>query len=109
MVKRHRGKQGQENAFKEPLRDLDLHHPPCRKLLARQAFYICGQLAQMLLRSVQYGLLPREARKHGLRSIIRHLIRTVAQLVRASGRWRFDFTKSNFLIGWIYNAAVQLE
>ena len=109
MVKRHRGKQGQENAFKGPLRDLDLHHPPCRKLLANQAFYICGQLAQMLLRSVQYDLLPREARRHGLRPLIRHFIRTVARLVRASGRWRLDFAKSNFRADWLCNAAVQLE
>ena len=103
-----RGVAGQENAFKGPLRDLDLHHPPCRKLLVNQAFCICGQLAQMLLRSVQYDLLPREARRHGLRSLIRHFIRTVARLVRASGRWRLDFAKSNCLIAWLYNAVIQL-
>ncbi len=51
LVRRHRGKQGQENAFKGPLIDLDLHHTPCRKFRANQAFYICGQIAQMLLRS----------------------------------------------------------
>ena len=38
LVRRHRGKQGQENAFKGPLIDLDLHHPPCRKFRANQAF-----------------------------------------------------------------------
>lgn len=63
----------------------------------------------MLLRSVQYDLLPREAHRHGLRPLIRYFIRTIARLVRSSGRWRFDFAKSNFRIGWIYNAAVQLE
>ena len=63
LVRRHRGKQGQENAFKGPLIDLDLHHPPCRKFRANQAFYICGQIAQVLLRAVQYQLLagPRPA------------------------------------------------
>ena len=30
LVLRHRAKQGQENASKGPLRDMDLHHPPCR-------------------------------------------------------------------------------
>ena len=109
LVRRHRGKQGQENAFKGPLRDLDLHHPPCRKLLANQAFYACGQLAQMLLRAVQFNLLPESARKHGLRPLIRHFIRTVARLVRAAGRWRLDFAKSNPRLDWLYNAAVQLE
>ena len=38
LVRRYRGKQGQKNAFKGPLRDLDLHHLPCRRLLANQAF-----------------------------------------------------------------------
>ena len=49
LVRRHRQKQGQENAFKGPLIDLDLHHPPCRSFHANQAYYLCGQLAQLLL------------------------------------------------------------
>ncbi len=109
LVRRHRGKQGQENAFKGPLRDLDLHHPPCRKLLANQVFYACGQLARMLLRTVQFNLLPQFARKHGLRPLIRHFIRTVARLVKAARRRRLDFAKSNLRLDWIYGAAVQLE
>ena len=78
LVRRHWGKQGQENAFKRPLRDLDLHHPPCRRLLANQLFHACGQLALMLLRTVQFSLLPKSARKHGLPPLIRHFTRTVA-------------------------------
>ena len=101
-MRRHRGKQGQENAFKGPLIDLDLHHPPCRKFRANQAFYICGQLAQMLLRAVQYQLLPARARRHGLRPLIRYL-------VRSGRRWRLDFARNNFRLDWLYHAAVQLE
>ncbi|USE33745.1 hypothetical protein [Endozoicomonas sp. SCSIO W0465] len=37
LVRRHREKQGQENAQKGPLIDLDLHHPPCRSFHANQA------------------------------------------------------------------------
>ncbi|MCY3841387.1 MAG: hypothetical protein OXH09_22530 [Gammaproteobacteria bacterium] len=44
-VRRHRGKQGHQNAFKGPLIDLDLHHPPYRRFRANQAFYVCGQLS----------------------------------------------------------------
>ena len=101
LVRRHRGRQGQENAFKGPLRDLDLHHPPCRKLLANRICCACGQLAQMLLRAVQFNLLPKSARRHGLRPLIRHFIRTVARLVKAAGRWRLDFAKSNLRLDWI--------
>lgn len=55
------------------------------------------------------SLLPEPARRHGLRPLIWHFIRTVARLVRAAGRWRLDFAKSNFRIDWLYSAAVQLE
>lgn len=109
LVRRHRGKQGQENAFKGPLIDLDLHHPPCRKYRANQAFYACGQIAQLLLRAVQYRVLPETARRHGLRPLIRHLIRTVAHLVRSARRWRLNFAKTNLRIDWLYWAAVKLE
>lgn len=109
LVHRHRGKQGQENAFKGPLIDMDLHHPPCRKFAANQAFYTCGQLAQLLLRAVQYQLLPAQARKHGLRPLIRYLMRSVARLVHTGRRWRLDFAKNNFRLDWLVHAAFQLE
>jgi len=109
LVHRHRGKQGQENAFKGPLIDMDLHHPPCRWFHANQAFYACGQIAQLLLRAVQYELLPKAARRHGLRPLIRYLMRTVARLVRTGRRWRLDFAKNNFRLDWLFYAACQLE
>ena len=80
-------KQGQENAFKGPLIDMDLHDPPCRRFHANQAFYVCGQIAQLLLRAVQYQLLPIKTRLHGLRPLIRYLMRGVARLVRTGRRW----------------------
>ncbi len=109
LVCRHRGKQGQENAFKGPLIDLDLHHPPCRKFHANQAFYVCGQIAQLLLRAVQYRLLPVTARRHGLRPLIRYLMRSVARLVCTGRRWRLDFAKTNYRLDWLVYAAYQLE
>ena len=109
LVRRHRGKQGQENAFKGPLIDMDLHHPPCRRFCANQAFYACGQLAQVLLRAIQYQLLPGSARGHGLRPLIRYLMRTSARLVRTGRRWRLDFAKTSFRLDWLIYAAYQLE
>ena len=109
LVRRHRQKQGQENAFKGPLIDLDLHHPPCRAFHANQAYYLCGQLAQLLLRLIQYRLLPAQARRHGIRPLIRHLIRTAARLVRSARQWRLDFSKTAFRLDWLYHAACQLE
>jgi len=109
LVRRHRGKQGQENAFKGPLIDMDLHHPPCRRFHANQAFYVCGQIAQLLLRALQYRVLPSTARQHGLRPLIRYLMRTVARLVRSGRRWRLDFAKNNFHLDWLFYAACQRE
>lgn len=109
LVARHRGKQGQENAFKGPLIDMDLHHSPCRRFRANQAFYLCGQLAQMLLRGMQYRVLPHDARRHGLRPLIRYGIRAVARLVHTGRRWRLDFSKNAFRLDWLLHASLQLE
>ena len=37
---------------------LDPHQPLCRGYRANQAFYAYGQMAHLLLRAVQYRLLP---------------------------------------------------
>ena len=109
LVLRHRGKQGQENAFKGPLIDLDLHHPPCRGYRANQAFYALGWIAQVLLRAVQFTALPKRARKHGLRPVIRHVMRTAAYMVRTARRLCVRFAKTNFRLDWLYQAMVSLE
>lgn len=109
VIKRHRGKQGQENAQKGPLIDLDLHHPPCKRYEANRAFYTAGQIAQILLCAVQYRLLPEQARQHGIRPIIRDLIRTAGKLTRHARRWCLRFSKSALRLDWIAYAAERLE
>jgi hypothetical protein len=88
LVRRHRGKMGQENAQKGPLTDLDLHHPPCSRFEANRAFYAAGQIAQILLVATQFLLLPVSARGHGLRTLIRDLVRLAGKLVRHARRLR---------------------
>lgn len=109
LVRRHREKQGQENAQKGPLIDLDLHHPPCQKLAANRAFYTCGQIAQLLLIAAQYELLPHSARRHGLRTLIRDLVRTAARLVRHGRKLVLKFAKSAFRLDWLIYAADRLD
>ena len=82
----HRSQQGQENARKGPLTDLGRHHPPGKSYEAHQAFHWCGQIAQLLLRLLQYQLRPGEARRHGLRPLLRHCVRTVGRVVRSGRR-----------------------
>ena len=115
LVHRHRGKQGPalmgrlENAFKGPLRDMDLHHPPCRSYRANQAFHALGQIAQVPLRAVQYEALPKSARRHGIRSVIRHVVRTAAHMVRTGRRVVMRFAKTNYRLDWLYSAMAHLE
>ena len=115
VVRRHRSKQGAcpagrfENAFKGPLVDLDLHHPPCRGYRANQAFYANGRMAHLLLRAVQYRLLPKAARRHGIRPLVRHVMRTVARLV-TSGRGRsLLFASCCLRRDWLFFASLRLE
>ena len=109
LVLRHRGKQGQDNAFKGPLRDMDLHHPPCRSYGANQAFYALGWIVQALLRAVQFTARPKKARGHGTRQAIRHVMRTAAHMVRTARRTCLRFAKTNFRLDWLYQAMVTLE
>jgi hypothetical protein len=108
ILRRHRGKQGQENALKGPLIHLDLHHPPCGSFNANRAFYAAGQIAQNLLVALQMELLPKEARKHGIRTIIRDLVRVPGKLVRHARRWKLMFAKSALKLHWISHAADRL-
>ena len=109
VVRRHRSKQGHENAFKGPLVDLDLHHPPCRGYRANQAFYAYGRMAHLLLRAVQYRLLPKAARRHGIRPLVRHVMRTVARLVTSGRRRSLLFASCCFRRDWLFFASLQLE
>ncbi len=109
LVRRHREKQGQENAQKGPLIDLDLHHPPCRKFHANQAFYACGQIAQILLRALQYRALPETERKHGIRPLIRKLVRSVGRLTCSGKKWTLKFVKTTVALDWLWKVSEWLD
>jgi len=109
VVRRHRSKQGHENAFKGPLADMGLHHPPCRSYRANQAFHTYGRMAHLLLRAVQYRLLPRTARRHGIRPLVRHLMRTVARLVTSGRKRSLLFASCCLRHDWLFFASLQLE
>ena len=61
MFERHRLKGGKEQGFSEVLTGLDLHHPPCKALIANQAFYAIGMLAYNVLISLKLLDLPDDA------------------------------------------------
>jgi hypothetical protein len=104
VVTRHRAKQGWENGFKGPLREMDLHHPPTASFLGNQLYYTCGLLAQQLLVAIQYGMLPADAWSCGLRPLMRDVIGTVAKLTRSARRRCLAFGKSNPKLDWLLHA-----
>ena len=104
VVKRHRAKQGSENGFKGPLIEMDLHHPPTSKFHGNQLYYTCGLIAQQLLIATQFEMLPEDARSHGLRPLIRHVVRSVAKLTRSGGRHQLAFGKGNLKFDWLVKA-----
>ena len=95
LVLRHRGKQGQENAFKGPHTDLDLHHPAVPRLPGEPGVLRAGLDRAGSAAAVQFTALPKRARKHGLRPVIRHVMRT-AYMVRSGRRLCVRFGKTNF-------------
>jgi len=78
-------KQGRENHYKTPLRDLGLHHPPSGRLGVNQAFYALGAAASNIAMVLRYGVLPREERGMELWRL-RERYFLIAGYVRQSGR-----------------------
>jgi len=86
IMARHRLKGGKEQLFKEVLRGLDLHHPPCESLIANRMFYALGALAYNLMKAVQLLCLPEECQSWTVPTLLRQMVRLPATLVRHARR-----------------------
>lgn len=73
-MERHRLKGASEQGFSHLLRDLDLHRPPCQKLVANQMYYALGALAHNLLNALRVLDLPDDAQSWRPRTMIRNLL-----------------------------------
>ena len=100
LVARHRAKQGQENAFKGPLTELNLHHPRCASYMANQAYCLLALIAQIVLRAMQYLWLPKTERGHGLGYLIRHLIRVTGVLTRHARQMVVKVSRFTWRVDW---------
>ena len=86
IMARHRLKGGKEQLFKEVLRGLDLHHPPCESLRANRMFYAIAALAYNLMKAVQLLCLPDECQSWTVPTLLRQMVRLPATLVRHARR-----------------------
>jgi Transposase DDE domain group 1 len=73
-LERHQLKGASEHGFSHLLTDLDLHHPPCEKLVANQMFYALGVLAYNLMIAFRVLDLPDDAQGWRPKTIIRNLL-----------------------------------
>lgn len=83
----HALKGASEQGFSHLLSDLDLHHPPCEKLVANQMFYAIGVLAYNVLIALRVLDLPEDSQGWRPRTIIRNLL-TVPVKVGMHARYR---------------------
>ena len=86
IMARHRLKGGKEQLFKEVLRGLDLHHPPCESLMANRMFYAIAALAYNLMKAVQLLCLPEECQSWTVATLLRQMVRLPATLVQHARR-----------------------
>jgi hypothetical protein len=86
IMARHRLKGGKEQLFKEVLRGLDLHHPPCESLRANRMFYAIAALAYNLVKAVQILYLPDECQSWTVPTLLRQVVRLPAVLVQHARR-----------------------
>lgn len=98
VFERHRLKGAKEQAFSEVLTGLDLHHPPCKELIANQAFYAIAMLAYNVLISFKLLDLPDDAQSWRIRSLIRYLL-TVP--VSISTHARYEVARICVPAGWL--------
>jgi hypothetical protein len=86
IMARHRLKGGKEQLFKEVLRGLDLHHPPCESLKANRMFYAIAALAYNLMAAVKLLCLPDECQSWTVPTLLKQMVRLPAMLVRHARR-----------------------
>lgn len=86
VFQRHALKGDKERGFSELLSDLDLHHPPCEKLLANEAFYALAILTYNVLTALKVLELEDGQQAWRIRTLIRHLL-TVPVTVSTHARY----------------------
>ena len=100
VMVRHRLKGGKEQLFKEVLRGLDLHHPPCESLTANRMFYAIAALAYNLMKAVQLLCLPDECQGWTVPTLLKQMVRLPATLVRHARRLVARVEVAVSWLGW---------
>ena len=73
-IELHKLKGDKERQFSQVLRDLDMHHPPCKSLAANQVFYALGSLVHNLLQAIKLIHLPDHEQPIRIRTLLHILM-----------------------------------
>jgi len=77
-------KQGHENHYKTPLRDLGLHHPPSGRLGVNQAFYALAAAASNVAMVLRYRVVQGEERGIELWRLRQRYFQIAARVTRTA-------------------------
>jgi hypothetical protein len=77
-------KQGRENHYKTPLRDLGLHHPPSCRLGVNQSFYTIGAAASNIAMVLRYVVVEESERGIELWRLRERYMRIAGYLIRSA-------------------------
>lgn len=98
---RHNLKGDKERAFSELLTDFELHHPPCKSLVANNAYYLFGALAYNILQALKVIYLPPEHRPKRIRTLLHHLLLMPVEIKRHARRMKaVFFAPAGWLVWW---------
>jgi hypothetical protein len=101
VFEHHRLKGDRERVLSELLRDLDLHHPPCKDLRANRSFYTLASLAYNVLQALKLLHLPAEDQPKRVRTLIRHLLLVPVEIKRHARQMKAClFVPSGWLAWW---------
>lgn len=97
---KHHFKGAMEQGFSNVLGDLDLRHPPCRRLLSNEMWYALAALAHNLLRALQVLRLGPEQQALRIRQIIRWVVTVPVKLTRHAHRSQARFFVAKASLAW---------
>ena len=101
VFEHHRLKGDRERVLSEVLRDLDLHHPPCKDLSANRSFYALASLAYNVLQALKLLYLPAEEQPKRVRTLIRHLLLVPVEIKRHARQLKAClFVPAGWLAWW---------
>jgi len=100
VFERHRLKGDKERFFSEVLSDLDLHHPPCKRLDANNSYYLLAAFAFNAIQALKLLHLPAEHHPKRIKTLIHHLLLIPVEIKRHARKLKAVFFAPAGWVDW---------